>query len=87
MDVEQRLLALEWHKTGKGGDKGKDAKGKGKSKHGCGKGKVKGKSKDKTGTKDKDGKKAERFEGYCNGCGKWGHRLLLGRQAQAADST
>ena len=55
--------------------KGKDAKGKGKSKHGCGKGKMKGKSKDKTGTTDKDGKKAERFEGYCNGCGKLGHRL------------
>ncbi len=37
--------------------------------------KFKGKTKD--GTKgDKDGKeKAVVFEGYCNGCWKWGHRL------------
>ncbi len=34
---------------------------------------MKGKSKEDNGTKD--GKKAaERFEGYGNGCGKWGHR-------------
>jgi hypothetical protein len=70
MEVETRLLALEKGKgKGKKGKsykdgKGKDGKGKGKAKDGKGKGK-----------ESKDGKAPVKFEGYCNGCWKWGHRL------------
>ena len=55
-----------------------DAFGKGKQK-GKHKGRNKGKSKDKSklgvkGTIGKNQKGAGKFNGYCNGCKKWGHK-------------
>ena len=48
--------------------KGK-SKGKGKDK-----GKEKGKSKEKGKGKKQSEKQGEKFEGWCNNCGKWGHK-------------
>ena len=72
MEVETRLLALE-----KGKGKGKGKKGKGKNKDGKdgSKGKYKTKDKGKGKGDGKDGKSSVKFEGYCNGCWKWGHRF------------
>ena len=46
-------------------------KGKGKGKD---KGKKRGKSKEKGKGKKQSEKQGEKFEGWCNNCGKWGHK-------------
>ena len=49
----------------------KKGKGKGKGKD---KGKEKGKSKEKGKGKKQSEKQGEMFDGWCNNCGKWGHK-------------
>ena len=44
-------------------------KGQGRSKN-----KEKGKGKEKSKGKGKEKTKSEKFEGWCNNCGKWGHK-------------
>ena len=51
----------------------KKGKGKGKGK-GKDKEKEKGKSKEKGKGKKQSEKQGEKFEGWCNNCGKWGHK-------------
>ena len=56
-------MEIGWvNKKGKGKGKGKD------------KGKEKGKSKLKGKGKEQCEKQGEKFEGWCNNCGKWGHK-------------
>ncbi len=60
--------------NGKGngkGKKGKDKNGKGKDKGG----KVKGKNEKKGADKGKQKGTTVRFDGYCRGCDKYGHKL------------
>ena len=59
-------LEIGWvSKKGKGKGKGKD------------KGKEQGKSKEKGKGKKQSEKQGEKFEGWCNNCGKWGHKYAL----------